>query len=367
MAIVEGAITIVLFIVILGVLVLAHEAGHYVVARLANIRVLEFGIGFPPRARVLRNEGETLWTLNWLPIGGFVKLEGEDGDEGDPRSFTSQGLPTKIAVLLAGVIMNVVLSLTIFTGIALSGDPAIGVYVPYVEPGSPAEVAGLRVGDVIERVDGEAYGAFGPGSVLEALRTSAGQTVELAIRRDDGSTVTLTAALRTPEEVKEGKGALGIGKAGTHPLEGRATQDTIRYEVGEALGLGVDRTVAATGLILGGVGDLLTAIVTNPTEPPPASGPIGIATQIGDVFWTLGPVVTLYLAGILSANLAVINVLPVPPLDGGRILVIVLKRLFGSRISLQAERLTYLIGFGLLMGLLVWLTGFDILRGLTGG
>lgn len=366
MPLVEGAVTIVLFLLILGVLVVIHELGHFIVAKLANIRVLEFGIGFPPRAKVLRNEGETLLTLNWLPIGGFVKLEGDDGDADDPRSFAAQGLVTKVVVLVAGVVMNLALALAIFTGIALTGDPAIGVYVPYVEPGSPAEQAGLVVGDVIERVDGQAFGAFGPGSVLEALRARAGEEVILLVRHPDGTTAELRPKLRTPDEVKAGKGALGIGKAGTHPLEGRVTSDRIGYEPGTAVGLGVRRTVEATGLILGGVGDLLTAIVTRPTEPPPASGPIGIAGQIGDVFWTLGPTVTLYLAGILSANLAVINILPVPPLDGGRVLVIVLKRVFGSRISLRAERLTYFVGFGLLMGLLVWLTGFDLIRGFAG-
>jgi regulator of sigma E protease len=362
MAIVESLVTLVLFALILGLLIVIHELGHFLVARLANIRVLEFGIGFPPRARVLRNEGETLWTLNWLPIGGYVKLEGEEGEAGDPRSFAAQRLVTKVAVLVAGVVMNLLLALAIMTGIALTGDPAIGIYVPYVEAGSPAEKAGLLVGDVIERVDGQAYGAFGPGSVLDSLRSRAGEEVVLLVRHADGSADELTARLRTPEEVKAGQGALGIGRAGTHPLEGRPTPDTISYAPDVALRLGVERTVEATGLILGGVGELLTAIITRPTEPPPASGPIGIATQIGDVFWTLGPVMTLYLAGILSANLAVINVLPVPPLDGGRILVLVMKAVFGSRISLRAERLTYLVGFVLLMALLVWLTGFDLVR-----
>ncbi|HSO29026.1 MAG TPA: site-2 protease family protein, partial [Candidatus Sulfomarinibacteraceae bacterium] len=159
-------VTIVLFFGILGLLVLVHELGHFVTARLFGVRVLEFGFGFPPRARILRNRGETLYTLNWLPIGGFVRLEGDDSAADDRRSFARQGLPKKFVIFLAGVLMNLALSFAIFTGIALSGDPAIGVYVPYVEPGSPAEVAGVRVGDVIARVDGRAFGAFGPDSVL---------------------------------------------------------------------------------------------------------------------------------------------------------------------------------------------------------
>src|SRR6476661_11262328 len=108
-------VTIVLFLVVLGSLVLVHELGHFITARLAGVRVLEFGIGFPPRAKVISSHGETLYTLNWLPIGGFVRLEGEDGDSDDPRSFTRAALPVKLLVLLAGVGMNLVLALVIFT------------------------------------------------------------------------------------------------------------------------------------------------------------------------------------------------------------------------------------------------------------
>ena len=360
-------VTIALFFGILGVLVVVHELGHFVVAKLFRVRVLEFGIGFPPRARVLRDVGETIYTLNWLPIGGFVKLEGEDGDGAeDPRSFSAQGLPRKLIILVAGVAMNIVLAWAIFSAIALTGDPAIGVYVPYVDPGSPAEMAGVRRGDVIERVDGRAFGAFGPGSIREALRESAGRTVALTIRRGDQS-LELAASLRSPVEVAAGKGALGIGKPPEFPLEGRATPDRITYPAEVALGLGLERTTSAMRFIVDGVGDLVTAIITRPTEPPPASGPIGIATQIGDVFWSLGPIVTLYLAGILSANLAVVNVLPFPPLDGGRMLMLIIKRVAGSRLSLRAERLTYFVGFAMLIAFLVWVTGYDIARGLGGG
>jgi regulator of sigma E protease len=361
------AVTIVLFFGILGLLVLVHELGHFVTARLFRVRVLEFGIGFPPRARVLRGKGETLYTLNWLPIGGFVKLEGEDGDAADdPRSFARQGLARKLVILLAGVVMNLALSFTIFTGIAISGDPAIGVYVPYVEPASPAEAAGVRVGDVIARVDGRVFSAFGPGSILADLRSSAGSTVVLTVHRADGSQE-LTARLRDPSEVQAGKGALGIGQVPEHPLESRTTSDRVTYELGTAISLGIERTVDATRLIIDGVGQLLAAVVTRPTEPPPAAGPIGIATQIGEVFWTLGPLVTLYLAAVLSANLAIVNILPFPPLDGGRMLMLVIKRFVGARLSLRAERLTYFVGFTMLLAFLVWVTAFDIARQFEGG
>jgi regulator of sigma E protease len=359
---VQSIITILLFIFILGTLVVIHELGHFVTARLARVRVLEFGIGFPPRAKVLRSKGETLYTLNWLPIGGFVKLEGEDGDEaGDPRSFSAQPLVTKLVILVAGVAMNVVLAFAIFTGIALGGDPTIGERVISVEAGSPAAAAGLVPGDVIASVDGRYFGAFSGELLVLDLRQRASQTVTLGIEHADGTTSNATVTLRDQAAIDAGKGAVGFTRAAT------TTRTAIHYGIGEAIGIGGQRTVEALGLIVGGLGQLADSIVNRPTEPPPVQGPVGIAGQIGDVFWQLGPIVTLYVAGILSANLAVVNILPFPPLDGGRMLVITLKRIFGERISLRAERLTYVVGFVFLFAFLIWVTGFDIVRGLSGG
>jgi regulator of sigma E protease len=360
---IQSMITIVLFLFILGSLVVIHELGHFVVARLARVRVLEFGIGFPPRAKVLRTKGETLYTLNWLPIGGFVKLEGEDGnDADDPRSFAAQPYLIKMLILVAGVGMNVVLAFAIFTGIALLGDPTIGFEVGAVQPDSPAAAAGIKPGDVVVSIDGTYYGAFSDTNLLDALRHEPGKTVALGIEHPGAAPTQVTTTLRPASQIDAAHGALGIESVG-----GLTTSTSIHYGIGEAIGVGAGRTVDALGLIVGGLGALGDSIVNHPTSAPPVSGPVGIATQIGDVFWQLGPIVTLYVAGVLSANLAVVNVLPFPPLDGGRMLIITLKRLFGARISLQAERMTYVVGFVFLFAFLIWITGFDIVRGLGGG
>ena len=128
--------------------------------------------------------------------------------------------------------------------------------------------------------------------------------------------------------------------------------------------VGVQRTVDAFGLILGGLGDLGRSIVTSPTTAPPASGPVGIAVELGDILWSLGPIYVLYMAALLSANLALVNVLPFPPLDGGRILMILLKAIpgYGKKISMRAEQVTYAVGFVALFTFLIWITVFDVAR-----
>jgi regulator of sigma E protease len=324
------------------------------------VKVLEFGIGFPPRAKVLSAKGETLYTLNWLPIGGFVKLEGEDGDDAsDPRSFSRAWLPVKLLILSAGVLMNLLLAFVIFTGIALVGEPAVGVQFDEVTQGSPAAAVGLVPGDTVVAVNGERRSRFDGGrSAIEDLKARAGQTVAVTILHADGTTEDVTVTLRVPTDAEPG--ALGITK-----LSARTDIGTITYGVGEAVALGAQRTADAFGLILNGLADLGHSIVTDPTSAPPnAAGPVGIAAQLGDVLWGFGPLYVLYMAALLSANLALVNALPFPPLDGGRMLVILLKAIprYGPRISVRAERMTYAVGFVALFTFLIWITVFDIAR-----
>lgn len=360
-AVLQGLIGLGLFVVILGLLVLVHEVGHFVVARRAGIRVHEFGIGFPPRAAVLRSDGETLYTLNWLPIGGFVKLEGEEGDSDDPRSFVRAPFLTKQAILAAGAAMNVLFAVVVFVIVAWLPQQAVGLSFREVQPGSPAAVAGLRPGDRIVAIDGRFFDAYdGPLLMVESLRAKAGERVSLGIVRN-GTYEEVSATLRRPEELGPDRGALGIVDLRAELTERTFTRDPIG-----ALWTGLDRTLRAFGLILGGLADLGRSLVEQPGAPPPASGPVGIATQIADVFWQAGPVATLYVAGILSANLALVNILPIPPLDGGRMLMLVLRAVAGRRLSVRVEQLTYLVGFVLLFGFLIWLTAFDISR-LGGG
>jgi regulator of sigma E protease len=357
--ILDTATTIVLFLAILVVLVVLHELGHFVTARLSGVRVLEFGIGFPPRARRLGSDGETEYTLNWLPLGGFVRLEGEDGDSDDPRSFTRQPLLKRTVILASGVVMNLLLAAVIFAVIAAALEPVALAKVDSVVADSPAQSIGLVAGDVITKVDGRSFPYFDGTTPTSYMRERPGQQVTLTVARAGGRVDELPVTLRGAADVTAGKGALGI---------------TVRFEFGDtvsrdpvtALRLGVSRTVEACGLVLGALRDLVGAIVTDPAAAPPVSGPIGIAQAVGTVRTQAPPVVLLWLIGILSANLAIVNILPFPPLDGGRIAVGVIQAVTRNRISVNVERATYLVGFAVLFAFLIWVSWFDIIRGTPG-
>jgi regulator of sigma E protease len=306
----------------------------------------------------MRSHGETLYTLNWLPIGGFVRLEGEDGDSDDPRSFTRAWLPVKLLVLVAGVVMNLLLALAIFTLISWVPGNAWELKIGAVEPGSPAATAGLLGDDAIVAINGQHYDRFdGYQPMLDDLRAQAGKAVVLGIVHANGRASDVAVTLRTADQIDATHGALGVKNLTFDESPLGFTRSPVA-----AIAVGAQRTQDAFRLIIDGLGQIANSIATKPTQAPPASGPVGIAVTVGDVFWQAGPLATLYLAGILSANLALVNVLPFPPLDGGRMLMIILKSVLGSRISLQAERLTYLVGFGFLFAFLIWITYFDIAR-----
>ena len=356
LVILDSLVNIALLLAILVALVVVHEFGHFVVARRAGVKVHEFGIGFPPRARILHRGGETLYTLNWLPIGGFVRLEGEEGESDDPRSFVRQSLRTRIVILLAGVAMNLLLAWLLMSAIPLIGDPTVNITVNELPAGadgapSPAQRAGMVVGDTILAIDGRTWAWFdGRNAPVDYLRDNPGTKVVITVRHADGSTDDLTATLRDAAAVAAGEGALGIG------ARVYETGSNAQHGILEALEIGGRRTVQASTLILGAVRDLVADIAH-----PQVSGPIGIVDAVGTVRGE-PPIFLIFLIALLSANLAVVNALPFPPMDGGRIAVALLKSASGGRLSVSAERATYLVGFMLLMAFLVYISLFDIAR-----
>jgi regulator of sigma E protease len=388
-------VNVLLLLAIIVPLVLAHELGHFWAARRAGVTVHEFGIGFPPRALVLHRGTETLYTLNWLPIGGFVRLEGEEGESLDRRAFVNQRLGTRLRILSAGVIVNFIIAWAVFTLIALVAEPVWEVRVDEVVPDSPAARAGLvasRVvgeteplqlvdaqgqptgetrrlpiyddsGDLLVSIDGQRFPVFddlagaasdGRTGPLRYLAGRAGERVTLTIERADGQRQDVEVTLRSAEEVAQGLGALGILPGNEY---GSRTNGVL-----ESMAIGLQRTVEASTLILRGVGELFVALLQGPGAELPVAGPVGVVDLVGGVRENAPPVILVWLVGLLSANLAVFNLLPFPPMDGGRMAMALVQAASRNRVSPATERLVYLTGFVMLMTLLVLVTWSDIQR-----
>jgi len=416
---IDGLINIVILLLVLTGLVLLHELGHFVAARRAGVTVHEFGIGFPPRAAVLFKRGETTYTLNWLPIGGFVRMEGEevspaDGTQTDeeratrqeiesqperesldPHAFVNQPLGRRLRILSAGIIVNFVIAWVIFTLIALFAQPTWKVQLANVSADSPAQAAGLvggqfveqrelevtdengeltgevitydvydETGDSIIAIDGQAFPIFDDmaRADVEGLRIAPIQyladrpeeTVVLTIEHADGSIDEVEATLRTAAEIEAGLGALGF-QPGSYGY-GEQTNGFL-----DAVVIGFERTVETSTLILRAVGNIFVSLLSGSGEAlGDVAGPVGMIDVVGDVRSALPPVFMLWFVGLISANLAVINLLPIPPLDGSRMVMGVVQKLSGDRVSASAERLVYFTGWVLLMVFLVVVTIGDI-------
>ena len=370
--------TVAAFIAILVVLVLVHELGHFVAAKRAGITVEEFGVGFPPRIGSVMYRG-TRYSLNWIPLGGFVKMLGEDGDV-EIRRLREQGMTdaevetamagafnrrpvwVRVVVLLAGVVMNFILAASLFA-VALSMPTLIGegpLTVTEIQPDSPAE-GRLEVGDVIVAVDGREFARS--AELTEYVAEHGGEEVTLEVERD-GSTVELTI---TPRVVSEEDRASGVGPIGFAYDPARIIEEpsTVDGTI-DAVVSGTATAWAIAVQIPGGLADAVGGLLGLNPEAPDARGPIGIAQETGRVLEA--PLVSqLFFVGLLSVNLAVLNVLPFPPLDGGRIAVVVMEAVRRRRLPAEREALIYLTGFAVLIALVILISIQDIQRLITGG
>ncbi len=354
--------TLLIFLAIFTVLVFVHELGHYLTARLTGMRVLEFGFGFPPRAFRIRHAGID-YSVNWIPFGGFVRIFGEDGaartPDGEPLpdSFSAKPVPARALVLVAGVLMNVLLAAVVYTLVFSTGAPG-----PFsgklrwntVEPGSPADVAGFKPGDAIVRIDGRTF--RDPEAMVDYIYDRAGNQIRLTVERG-GQTVELQAVPRT--DPPQGQGPLGL--RGPEPI-----RDVVRYPVPEA----AMRAVQRTGFMVQEIGrafaSTIGGLVGGRGTAEPVTGPIGIFTLTGQVI-PQGPAVVFELTALLSLNLAIINIIPFPGLDGGRLLFVLLEAVRGGRrLDPRTEAAIHAFGFVMLLFLVFVVSYFDIRR-LAGG
>ena len=370
--------TILAFIGVLVVLVLVHELGHFVVAKRAGITVQEFGVGFPPRIASVVWHG-TRYSLNWIPLGGFVKMLGEDGDlEADKMrqrglseaavekamegAFNRKPIWVRIVVLVAGVAMNFLLAAVLFAvALSLPGSEGRGpLTVTEIQPGSPAITAGLEVGDVILAADGRTFDVS--RELTAYVRSRAGKVVDLTIRRD----ATETELHVTPRKLSEADEAKGLGAVGFSYEPDRFVEVPPSVSnPAEAAWNGFTSAADLARQIPGGLASAVAGLLGLAPDAGTAVGPIGIASETGRVLQA--PLaIQLFFVGILSVNLAVLNVLPFPPLDGGRIAVVAIEAVRRRRLPAEREALVYLTGFMVLIALVILISIRDVAN-LIGG
>ncbi len=342
------------FLIILTPVVLIHELGHFTAAKLSKIRVEEFGFGLPPRALKLAERGGTIYSLNWIPLGGFVRPAGED-DPAVSGGFASASKRARLFVLFSGAGANFLAALIIFWIALMIGPPAIEV--SDVLPGTPAFDAGLEAGDVILLAEG--VRADSTGALRDVVDTYAGSEIDLVVLRN-GEELTVTLVPRRPGEYDPAtEGPIGVGL--TVPAS-----SGVRIQRGpvEAAGNSLDfmwRNVAIYGQL---PGMLIRGDIT-PQEARPVSvvGISQIAGQAAEASASSGnlyPVLTM--AAFINIALGLTNLLPIPALDGGRILFILIEGVRGRRIEPERESMVHVIGMLVLLGLMVLLIFQDIVN-----
>lgn len=341
------------FVVILGVMVIAHELGHYIMAKRAGVKVEEFGFGYPPRLFGIRR-GETLYSVNLVPLGGFVKMLGEE-DPAHERSFASARKSWRAIVLVAGPAMNLFLAVLLFAASFMAGWPTpleSEVVVSGVQPGSPAEAGGLRTGDQLVSMSG--LTVTGMQDVKSAVSTSAGSAIQLVVRRD-GAEVALS--------VRPGVGTAGNLAIGVS-LSQRATKIARKsYPPAEAIVKGARQTAEMVALTF--YVPVLALRGQIPAEAARPVGPVGIfdvvsqaASETVSRNWWFPLLST---TALLSVGLGVANLLPIPGLDGGRLLFVLLEAVRRKRVSPERETMIHLVGIAFLLSMVVVISYFDLL------
>ncbi|HET8581028.1 MAG TPA: M50 family metallopeptidase [Candidatus Paceibacterota bacterium] len=361
--------TALLVILILVVLIVGHELGHFVAAKLLGVRVVEFGIGYPPRAFKLGRWGGTEYTINWLPFGGFVRLYGEEHEHEELKgrqrwhSIMSAPLWAQAAILVAGVAMNVAIGWGLYVagfmnGLPTSvaeGTPGAHLVVNGVLPGSPADAAGFETGDEIIAVtdaSGSSLLTLTPSAMVAYVEDHGGQKIDITyIRKDATSTVPVIPAHAVLAD-QSGRPALGVALAlvsETHiDFWGALREASLR-----------------TGDILSQVGSGILGLLHDAlfwhADLSEVVGPVGLISIV-DQTAGYGAGQILGLAAFISLNLAIVNLIPIPAFDGGRLLFVAYEALTRRRIpSLVAQTLN-LIGFALIIVLMVVVTYHDIVH-----
>ena len=345
-------ITILIFLAVLAVLIIAHELGHFATAKAFGVRVDEFGLGFPPRLISVRR-GETRYSLNAIPLGGFTKMAGEE-DPKVPRSLASKGVGTRLMVLSAGSIMNALLPLLLFSiAFMVPHDVVTGeVLVEEVAPNSPAAVAGIEAGDIILSLNDKPVHNI--GDLHRYTHLNLGKEVNLVVRHSDATVEELQVIPRW--KPPEGQGAIGIAISMPNPTVVSQSEPFWR-----AIPMGASECIETFVLFKN---EILRWFIG--AASPQVTGPVGIAQLTGEVA-KAGISPLLEFTGFISINLAIINIFPLPALDGGRIVFVLLEWVRrGKRVSPKTEGLVHAIGFAMIIAFILAVTYQDIIRIVSG-
>lgn len=354
-------LTIIVFILILGLLIFVHEFGHFIMAKRAGIKVEEFGFGFPPRIFGIK-KGETIYSLNFLPIGGFVKIYGEEGkptdkqsskDSDKERAFYNKPIRTRAVILVAGVTMNLILAAFLLSIGYYLGLPEVvddqandltgaRVQITQVVFDSPAGQAGIKMGDIIVQFNKVI-------DLQEFVEAHKGEEITIVIQRGDKILEkTLVPRVKPPAE----EGPLGIALARTA---------IVYYPWYRALIMGITSTVNLTWFIIVALGSILWQLIITGQLAIEIAGPVGIFSLTGQAA-QLGFIYILQLTALLSINLAIINAFPFPALDGGRLLFLAIEKIKGSPVSQKVEKFAHTAGFVILILLMIAVTWRDVVR-----
>lgn len=359
--------TIIVFIIVLAILILVHEAGHFFAAKWSGMRVDEFGLGFPPRAFGYTPDGsETTYSLNWLPFGGFVQIFGEnleavDDDHPDKdRAFSQQSVGKQALVLVAGVLMNILLAYLLLSLSFMIGKTVLQekgeelsnsrVVVTRTLPESPADEAGLGSGSQLLRVSAGtttlSNEAITPTSVQNLVQTATSTPVVVTTRLGEKT----TTATITPDVATSGP-RIGVVMAQV---------GTLTVGPKEAFVRGAQTTVNLTVRTVAGFYNLIRSALTGDGSLQQVSGPVGIADLVGDAA-DRGTAPLFSFVALISINLAILNLLPFPALDGGRIVFVLWEVVSGRRVPPQVSKWANGVGLALLLLFMIIITYKDIL------
>lgn len=370
-------ITFIIFLLVLSLLVFVHELGHFLTAKKLGVKPEEFGFGFPPRlvgfyknrlghkkivwgSKEVDDSAGTIYSLNWIPLGGFVKIKGENGDNNDDDSFINKPVWKRTIILSSGVLMNIILAMVLLSigfmiGLPQSVDSSNNndkisnkqIQIIQIINESPANKANLKVGDIISSVDNIKFNNY--SELQSYVDKNKGKELEYKIKRGNEEVTKIIV----PELIKDtGKGGIGVAISEI---------GIVKYSFFKAVWEGIKATIFLTWAILVAFYELFMNIFSGKGVGADVAGPVGIAVITGQVA-RLGIIYLLQFTALLSINLAIVNFIPFPALDGGRVLFLIIEKIKGKPVRREVEAIMHNIGFILLLLLVVIITFKDVLK-----